>query len=163
MLSEVTRYGELESRLRLPRMRMVARQPIHRDFTEIGFQGVLRRGELESSVRFCWMTLVARQQIQRDFTGIRLPGLLRHGEVDSEIRLPRSASVDREPMKIDFAENTFPLGISMWERWIFVQLSGQTRFQRCCVESFVEKQKRHCDQHGIQKDLWSGFYILWDR
>ena len=38
-LSEVTRCGKLESEVRLPRMRMVARQPIHRDFSEMGFPG----------------------------------------------------------------------------------------------------------------------------
>ena len=53
---------------------MVARQPIHRDFTEMGFQGVLRGGELESGVGFCWMTMVARQPIPSDFTEMEFLG-----------------------------------------------------------------------------------------
>ena len=49
-LSEVIRSGELESEVRLPPVRMVARQPIRTDFVGRGFPGVFRHGELEFAV-----------------------------------------------------------------------------------------------------------------
>ena len=39
MLSGVIRCGELEPGVRLPQIRMVARQPIQPDFSEMGFPG----------------------------------------------------------------------------------------------------------------------------
>ena len=62
MESGVIRYGELESGVRLPRIRMVARQPILPDFTEIGFHGGFQtwgtriRALFTSDDNGCWAT-----------------------------------------------------------------------------------------------------------
>ena len=72
MLSGVIRCGELESDVRLPRMRMIARQPMHPKFIERGFSEVFESSELECMLRLSGSSLVDRHGMKIEFAGNKL-------------------------------------------------------------------------------------------
>ena len=62
-----TSMRELESDVRFCCTTMVARQPIHPDFTEMRFQGIFRRVEVESEFRLPRSASVDREPMKIDF------------------------------------------------------------------------------------------------
>ena len=133
----VIRCGELESEVHFAWTTMVARQPIHPDFTEIGFPGDLRHGELESAVRLARMRMVDREPMKIEFPGNKFSWGFSMGETWIWVQLIKKVITD-DPAFIRWSNKDRPdisreskrSGDLIWFPTFFCNCqSGQIRFQ----------------------------------
>ena len=155
MVSGVIRCVELESEVRLPRTRMVARQPIHADFTEIGFPGGIET----------WGTRIrgpfASKLIGRPGTnGNRVhwkQAFLRYLDAGNTNPAPKHLEnplVDREPMKIEFAGKL--LRILDWKNNLRLVFTSHIGGGLERVDASINTTSRCCREHQLLENLFLG-------
>ena len=106
----------LESEVRFPRTTMVARQPIHRDFTEMGLSGRFETWEIRIRGPFPSKLIgwsgTNENRVSRKHV---ILGYFDAGNTNPAPKYLKNPLVDREPMEIELAGNTLFWGISMRE------------------------------------------------